>query len=67
MSNAHVQRELRANTALPRDMGANCLNNLSAGWYHAESSKRPAIDHSLPIDEYFVLAVASVNHLDIDS
>ena len=48
-------------------MGANCLNNLSAGWYHAESSKRPAIDHSLPSDEYFVLAVASVNHLDIDS
>ena len=47
-------------------MGANGLDNLSSRWHDAERCESAAIDHGLTIYQYRVLAIAPVNHLDID-
>ena len=47
-------------------MSANSLDNLSSRWHDAERCESAAIDHGLTIYQYRVLAIAPVNHLDID-
>lgn len=56
----------RSPNPLPRETGANGLDNLSARGHNTECCESPAVDHGLTIHEYLVLAIAPVNHFDID-
>ena len=53
-------------STIPREAGANGFDNLSSRWHDAERCESAAIDHGLTIYQYRVLAIAPVNHLDID-
>ena len=47
-------------------MGPNGLDSLSPGGHDAQYSESAAVDHRLTIHEYPILAIASVDHVDID-
>jgi hypothetical protein len=47
-------------------MGANGLDDLSSGRHDAECCESSTVDDGLTIHEHFVLAVAAVDHVDID-
>ena len=47
-------------------MGTNSLDNLSSGWHDAECCESSAVDDGLTIHKHFVLAIAAVDHVDID-
>jgi hypothetical protein len=47
-------------------MGANSLDNLSSGWHDAECGESSTVDDGLTIHEHFVLAIATVDHVDIN-
>jgi hypothetical protein len=47
-------------------MGANSLDNLSLGRHDAECCESSTVDDGLTIHEHFVLAIAAVDHVDID-
>ena len=51
---------------LPREMGANSLDNLSSGWHDAECCETSTINDGLTIHEHFVFAIGAVLHLDFD-
>ncbi|MFL5500926.1 MAG: hypothetical protein ACJ79Q_06810 [Gemmatimonadaceae bacterium] len=54
--------------ALPRvrDGCADGINHFLAGRHYSQRGKRSAVDYGVIIDEHRVLAVVSVNELDID-
>ena len=47
-------------------MGANDLNNFSVGWYNAQCCESAGVDHYFTVHEHLVLAVPSMDHIDID-
>ena len=46
---------------------AHGLDDLPRRWHHPEDDQRSSVDHDIAIDEHFVLAVASLDCLDIRS
>ena len=46
---------------------AHGLDNRTRRWHHPEDDERPSVDHDVAIDEHLVLAVASLDCLDLDS
>ena len=46
---------------------AHCLDHLLSSRHHAEGGEGAAIDHGLAVDEYLVLGIAAVNHIDINA
>ena len=47
-------------------MRANGLDNLPSGGDDPERRERSAVDHGLTIHEHLVLAVLTVDHVDVD-
>ena len=46
---------------------AHCLDHFLSSGHDAQRGERAAIDHGLAINEYLVLGVAAVNHIDINA
>jgi hypothetical protein len=47
-------------------MSTDGFDNFASGWHDAERCQSPAVDYGLPIHKYFVLAITTVGHIDID-
>ena len=58
--------QMAPDVVLPDETGANGFDNLSPSGHDPQCRKRAAVDHGLTIHEYAVLAIASVDHIDID-
>src|SRR5262245_25227015 len=62
-----MQQDLPRRSALLRQVGADCLDDLSSRWHNPEGSQSPAIDDRLPVDEHSVLGITTVDHVNVDS
>ena len=51
---------------LPRELRPHSVDNLPPGGDDPERRERSAVDHGLTIHEHLVLAVLTVDHVDLD-